>query len=76
MMSHKEHEVAQESYLKEKILSAGIIKAMNKTTIKMRAHPNQEGKRSRGTGVGVPLGKGTSEKDWGPRENMYRSSRY
>ena len=58
------------------MLSAGITKAMNKTTIKTRTHPTQEEKRSRGTGVGVPSGKGASEKDWGPRVNTYRSSRY
>ena len=75
-MSHKEHEVAQENYLKEIVLSAGITKAMKETTIKMISHPTQEGKRSKGTGAGASSEKGAREKDWGPRVNMYRSSRY
>ena len=54
----------------------GITKAMKETTIKMRSHPTQEGKRSKGTGVGASSEKGTSKKDWGPRVNTYRSSRY
>ena len=58
------------------MLSAGIIKAMSKTTIKMRTHPTQDRKRSKGTGVGMPSEKGASEKDWGPRVNTYWSSRY
>ena len=58
------------------ILSVGNTKAMNKTMIKMRTHPTQEGKRSKGTGVGLPSEKGANEKDWGPRVNTYRSSRY
>ena len=58
------------------MLSAGITKVMKETTIKMRSHPTQEGKRSKGTGVGAPSEKGVREKDWGPRVNTYRSSRY
>ena len=37
----------------EIILSTRITKAMNMTTVKDRSHPTQEGKRSRGTGVGA-----------------------
>ena len=76
MMSHKEHEAVRENCLEEIVLSVGITKAMKKTTIKMRSHPTQEGKRNKGTGVRASSEKGASEKDWGPRVNTYRSSRY
>ena len=52
-VSHQEHEAIRENHLEEIILSAGITKAMNKTMVKMRSHPTQEGKRSKGTGVGA-----------------------
>ena len=71
MMSHKEHKAVRENYLGEIVLSAGITKVMKETTIKMRSHPTQEGKRSKGTGVKVSSEKGASEKDWGPRVNTY-----
>ena len=76
MVSHKEHEAVQENCLGEIVLSVGITKVMKETTIKMRSHPTQEGKRSKETGVGASSEKGTSKKDWGPRVNTYRSSRY
>ena len=52
-VSHEEYEVVQENCLMEITLSARITKAMDKTTVKDRSHPTQEGKRSKGTGVGA-----------------------
>ena len=52
-------------------------KAMVITTrSKMRFYPTQEAKSRRGTGVGASSGKGAKEKQRGPKENTYRSSRY
>ena len=53
MMSKVEYEAVQENCLEEISLSAGITKAMNKTTIKDRSYPTQEGKNRRRTGVGA-----------------------
>ena len=76
MMSNEEHEVVRENRLEEIKLSAGITRAMNIVTVKDESHPTQEGKISKGTGVGASRGKGAREKCWGPKENTYRSSRY
>ena len=75
-MSNKEHEAVQENRLEEIKLSAGITRAMNIVMVNDESHPTQEGKISKGTGVGASRGKGAREKCWGPRENTYRSSRY
>ena len=75
-MSHKEYEAVRENCLVEISLSVGITKAMNMTMIKDRSYPTQEVKSSKGTGVGASRGKGVREKDWGPREKTYQSSRY
>ena len=75
-MSNEEHEVVRENHLEEIKLSTGITKAMNIVRVNDESHPTQEGKISKGTGVGVSRGKGAREKYWGPKENMYRSSRY
>ena len=51
--------------------------AMDVTTRSMmRSYPTQEAKSRRGTGVGTSSGKGAKEKQRGPKENTYRSSRY
>ena len=51
--------------------------AMKETTrSKMRSYPTQEVKGRRGTGVGASRGKGVKEKQRGPKENTYQSSRY
>ena len=52
-MSHEEYEAVRENRLVEIILSARIMKAMYMTTVKDESHPTQEGKRSKGTGVGA-----------------------
>ena len=52
-MSNKEHEVVQENRLEEIKLSMGITRAMNIVTINDESHPTQEGKSSKGTGVGA-----------------------
>ena len=75
-VSHEEYEAVRENCLVEIILSARITKAMNMMTVKDESHPTQEGKRSKGTGVGASCGKGAREKCWGPRVNTYHSSRY
>ena len=75
-MSNEEHEAVRENCLEEIDLSAGITKAMNIVMVKDESHPTQEGKISKGTGVGASRGKGAREKCWGPKENTYRSSRY
>ena len=75
-MSNKGHEAVQENRLEEIKLSAGITKAMNIVMVNDESHSTQEGKISKGTGVGAPQGKGAREKCWGPKENTYRSSRY
>ena len=76
MMSNEEHEAVRENHLEEIKLSVGITRAMNIVMIKDESHPTQEGKISKGTGVGASRGKGVREKCWGPKENTYRSSRY
>ena len=75
-MSNEEHEAVRENCLEEIKLSTGITKAMNIVTVKDESHPTQEGKISKGTGVGASREKGAREKCWGPKENMYWSSRY
>ena len=75
-MSKVDHEAVQENCLEEISLSAGITRVMNIVTIKDESHPTQEGKISKGTGVGASRGKGVREKCWGPKENTYWSSRY
>ena len=52
-VSHEEYEAVRENHLVEIILSARITKAMYTTTVKDESHPTQEGKRSKGTGVGA-----------------------
>ena len=76
VVSNKEHEAVRENRLEEIKLSAGITRAMSIVTVNDESHPTQEGKSSKGTGVGVSRGKGTREKCWGPNENTYQSSRY
>ena len=49
---------------------------MNIVMVNDESHPTQEGKISKGTGVGASQGKGAREKCWGPKENTYQSSRY
>ena len=75
-MSNEEHEAVRENCLEEIKLSAGITKAMNIVMVKDESYPTQEGKISKGTGVGASRGKGAREKCWGPKENTYWSSRY
>ena len=75
-MSNKGHEAVRENRLEEIDLSVGITKVMNIVTVNDESHPTQEGKISKGTGVGASQGKGTREKCWGPKENTYWSSRY
>ena len=53
-MSHGEYEAVRENRLEEIKLSTGITRVMNIVTIKDESHPTQEGKISKGTGVGVP----------------------
>ena len=52
-VSHEEYKAVRENRLMEIILSARITKAMNITSVKDESHPTQEGKRSKGTGVGA-----------------------
>ena len=52
-VSHEEYEAVRENHLVEIILSARITKVMNMMTVKDESHPTQEGKRSKGTGVGA-----------------------
>ena len=52
-MSNREHEAIQENRLEEIKLSVGITKVMNIVLINDESHPTQEGKRSKGTGVGA-----------------------
>ena len=52
-VSHEEYEAVRENRLMEIILSTRITKAMNITTVKDESHPTQEGKKSKGTGVGA-----------------------
>ena len=48
-----EHEAIQENCLEKIMLSMGITKAKNIVMINDESHPTQEGKRSKGTGVGA-----------------------
>ena len=75
-MSNKEHKAVWENRLEEIKLSTGITRAMSIVTVNDESHPTQEGKSSKGTGVGASRGAGAREKCWGPKENTYRSSRY
>ena len=76
VVSNKEHEAVRENRLEEIKLSVGITRAMSTVTVNDESHPTQEGKSSKGTGVGASQGKGVREKCWGPNENTYQSSRY
>ena len=75
-MSNEEHEAVRENRLEEIKLSVGITRAMNIVTVKDESHPTQEGKISKGIGVGASQGLGAREKCWGPKENTYRTFRY
>ena len=52
-VSHEKYKAVRENCLVEIILSTRIMKAMNMTMVKDESHPTQEGKRSKGTGVGA-----------------------